>query len=49
MLQSAEARGLETFAVPTRSIWEQGEPTLGVARDELRRWIDALRWEVGPP
>jgi hypothetical protein len=26
-----------------------GEATLGVARDEGRRWIDELRREVGPP
>jgi hypothetical protein len=30
-------------------IWEQGESALGVARDELRHWIDQLRREVGPP
>jgi hypothetical protein len=49
LLQSAESRGLATIAVPKRSIWEQGESALGVARDELRHWIDQLRREVGPP
>jgi hypothetical protein len=49
LLQSAESRGLDTIAIPQRSIWEQGEAALGVARDDLRRWIDQLRREVGPP
>jgi len=49
LLQGAESRGLEPVAIPKRSIWEQGESTLGVARDELRHWIDQLRREVGPP
>jgi hypothetical protein len=49
LLQSAEAYGLDTVAVPKRSIWEQGESALGVAQDELRHWIDQLRREVGPP
>jgi hypothetical protein len=49
LLQSAESCGLETIAVPKRSIWEQGEAELGVAQDELRRWIDELRREIGPP
>jgi hypothetical protein len=49
LLQGAEARGLDTLAVPKRSIWEQGEAALGVARNELRQWIDQLRREVGPP
>ncbi len=49
LLQSAEARGLDTIAIPKRSIWEQGEAALGVAQDELRQWIDQLRREVGPP
>jgi hypothetical protein len=49
LLQSAESCGLATIAVPRRSIWEEGESALGVARDELRQWIDQLRREVGPP
>jgi hypothetical protein len=49
LLQSAKAYGLETVAVPKRSIWEQGESALGVAQDELRHWIAQLRREVGPP
>ncbi len=49
LLQSAEARGLDTIAIPERSIWEQGEAALGVAADELRHWIDQLRRELGPP
>jgi len=49
LLQGAESCGLDTIAVPKRSIWEQGESALGLARDELRRWIDQLRREVGPP
>ena len=49
LLQSAESRGLDTIAVPKRSIWEQGETSLGASQDELRHWIDQLRREVGPP
>ncbi len=49
LLQSAESRGLDTIAIPKRSIWEQGEAALGVAADELRHWIDELRRELGPP
>jgi hypothetical protein len=49
LLQSAASRGLDAIAVPKRSIWEQGESALGVGQDELRRWIDQLRREVGPP
>src|SRR6266496_4043144 len=39
LLQSAESRGLDTIAIPKRSIWEQAESALGVAEDELRDWI----------
>jgi hypothetical protein len=49
LLQSAEARGLDTIAIPKRSIWEQGEAALGIAANELRPWVDQLRREVGPP
>jgi len=49
LLQGAESRGLDTIAVPKRSIWEQGESALGIGRDELQHWIDQLRREVGPP
>jgi hypothetical protein len=49
LLQGAESRGLDTIAIPKRSIWEEGEAALGVAEDELRDWIDQLRREVGPP
>ncbi len=49
LLQSAEARALDTIAIAQRSIWEEGEAALGIARDELQHWIDQLRREVGPP
>ena len=49
LLQGAESRGLDTLAIPKRSIWEQGAEALGIAEDELRHWIDELRREVGPP
>src|SRR5439155_15310966 len=49
LLQGAESHGLDTISVQKRSIWEEGEAELGVARDELRHWIEELRREVGPP
>jgi hypothetical protein len=49
LLQGAESCGLGAIAIPKRSIWEQGEATLRVSQDELRRWIDQLRRAVGPP
>jgi hypothetical protein len=49
LLEGAESCGLETIDVPKRSIWEHGEAVLGVARDELRQWINELRRKVGPP
>jgi hypothetical protein len=49
LLQGADSCGLDALAVQKRSIWEQGEAALGIARDELRHWIDQLRREVGPP
>ena len=49
LLQSAEARGLDTIAIPERSIWEQGEAAFGIARDELRQRIDGVGRDVGPP
>jgi hypothetical protein len=49
LLQGAASCGLDTVAVPKRSIWDQGETALGIAQDELRHWIDQLRREVGPP
>jgi hypothetical protein len=49
LLRGADSRGLETIEVPLRSIWEQGASALGVARDELRPWLDQLRRELGPP
>jgi hypothetical protein len=49
LLQAAATCGIEAVAVPKQSIWEQGEATLGLAQDELRRWIDGLRREIGPP
>ena len=49
LLQGAESLGLGAIAVPKQSIWEQGEEALGLARDELRQWIDGLRRELGPP
>ena len=49
LLEGAESLGLDAISVPKRSIWEEGEAALGVAQDELRRWIDELRREVGPP
>jgi hypothetical protein len=49
LFKGAQAQGLDTVAVPKRSIWEQGEDALGVERDELRNRIERLRREVGPP
>ena len=49
LLQSAESCGLDTIAVPKRSIWEEAAAALGVPREELRNWIDGLRRELGPP
>jgi hypothetical protein len=49
LLEGAESLGLDAVALPKRSIWEQGEEALGVAQDELRRRIDEVRLEVGPP
>jgi hypothetical protein len=49
LMQGAESRGLVAVAVPKRSLWEQGESALGVARDELKHIIDDLRREIGPP
>jgi len=49
LLRGARSLMLDTLAVPKRSIWDEGEATLGVARDELRRRIDRLRRELGPP
>lgn len=49
LLQGAASCGIEAVAVPKQSIWEQGEATLGLAQEELRRWIDGLRRAVGPP
>ena len=42
LLRGAEACGLDAIAVPKKSIWEEGG-------DELRRRIDELRKELGPP
>jgi hypothetical protein len=47
--QGAESHGLHAVAIPKRSIWDEGEAALGVGVDELRRWIDQLRRELGPP
>jgi hypothetical protein len=49
LLEGAEARGLDAVAVPKKSIWEQGEAELAVARDELRHRLDELRRDVGAP
>ena len=49
LLQGAESCGIKAVAVPKQFIWKQGEATLGLPQDELRRWIDGLRREVGPP
>lgn len=49
LLHGAESCGLKRLAVPKRSIWQLAEPALGIAGDELRRWIDGLRREIGPP
>jgi hypothetical protein len=49
LLQGADSCGLPAIAVPKRSIWEEGESTLGVDQDTLRRRIDELRKELGPP
>src|SRR5437870_3994596 len=42
LLKGAESRGLDTMAIPKRSIWEEGESALGVAQDKLRHWIVQL-------
>jgi hypothetical protein len=42
LLEGAEACGLDAVAVSKKSIWEEGG-------DELRRRIDNLRKELGPP
>ncbi|HEV8452310.1 MAG TPA: hypothetical protein VGQ45_12825 [Gaiellales bacterium] len=47
--QAAESRGLHAVAIPKRSIWDEGEAALGVPGDELRRRIDQLRRQIGPP
>jgi hypothetical protein len=49
LLEAAQSRGLDAVAVPKRSIWDQGESALGIARVDLRRWIDDLRRRLGPP
>jgi hypothetical protein len=49
LLQGAESRGFNAIAIPKQAIWEQGESALGAPRNELARWIDQLRSEVGPP
>jgi hypothetical protein len=49
LLRGAGACGLEAVAIPKQSVWQQGEGALGVAQEELRRWIDELRRELGPP
>jgi hypothetical protein len=49
LLQGAESQGLEPVAIPKRSIWDQGESALRIDREELRRAIDGLRRELGPP
>jgi hypothetical protein len=49
LLWGAASRGLEAVEIPKRSIWELGESALGVARDELRQWIERLRRDLGPP
>ena len=49
LLEAAESRTLDAVAVPKRSIWDQAESALGIARVDLRRWIDDLRLRLGPP
>jgi hypothetical protein len=49
LLDGAAALGLSAVAVPKRSIWEEGESALAVPADELRKRIDELRREIGPP
>jgi hypothetical protein len=49
MIQGAEACGLDTIAIPERSIWEEGEAALSISGNELRNCIDQVRREVGPP
>jgi hypothetical protein len=49
VLRGAEAQGLAAVAIPKRSIWEEAGSALGVAQDELHRWIPELRREIGPP
>jgi hypothetical protein len=49
ILHGAEANGLRTLEVPKRSIWEVAETAFGIGGAELRRRIDGLRRDVGPP
>jgi hypothetical protein len=49
LLRGAESDGLAALAVPRRSIWQLGESALGMSVADLRRSIDAVRREVGPP
>jgi hypothetical protein len=49
LLQGAESCGLHPVAVPKQAIWEEGETALGITGDELRRRLDDVRREVGPP
>jgi hypothetical protein len=49
LLRGAESLGLEAVSVGRRSIWEQGESALGIARDELKGRLDGLRSELGAP
>jgi len=49
LLKGAEACGLDAIAIPKQSIWERGETAFGIAEDDLRRLLDELRRDVGPP
>jgi hypothetical protein len=49
LLKSARSHGLDPTAIPSQSLWEDGERELGVARAELPLWLAELRRTVGPP
>ena len=49
LLRGAESVGLDSVAVPKKSIWEEGGSALGVPEDALRDGIVSLRREIGPP
>jgi len=49
LLRGAESLGLDAVAITKRSIWEQGESALGIARGELKSRLADRREELGAP